>query len=676
MRLSPSLLPGCLTRIGESMPPTDLSLVTLRLFGRPIVCDDGKVVVLGRRARGLLAYLALASPGRATRERLFGLFWPDRGEAQARASLRQCLVEVRTAIGDVLAADREWIALRADVLSSDWRDLDAALGTGQPAALAAALTAIGNEPLLDGLEFGDAFDDWLRNCRAALDARLATNVLRGIAQARAARDPGIALALADAWLQRDPSDEAVAAAAIATEMSRQAPAAARRRFRAFAEYLASSGEGPPRVELHAALAEPAAPVPDRASAAVQIATGTELALPTKPSVAVLPFANLSGSDDHDAFADGMVEEISTVLSQFSSLFVIAGLSSLSYRNTTKTTQQMARELGVRYLLDGSVRRAGGKVRIAVKLIDAVVGEQLWAERFDDTLEDVFDLQDRVASAVASTIDSTMSTAEMRRAVTRPTNSPDAYELSLRANAKLTRYDAPSVEEALRFAERAVVLDPNYAWAHATAGFCYATLAINGWSADATAARASALVRVASAVRLAGDDVMALTVAAGALAHIAGQTQAASELIERAVRLNPEKAFVLFWAGFIDIKCERFGRALERLEGAARRDPRSLYRPWHLSGMGMCLFGLRRWDEAVLVLREAAKTLPDNRNLMPDLYLAASYLRTGDHAAARVPLAAVEAQGGIGSLLRFATAPALRTMLEESFAVLRVPAQAA
>lgn len=656
------------------MGSPNANLAELRLFGSPMVVGGENITMLGRRARGLLGYLALSNPQRATRERLTGLFWPDRGPTQARASLRQCLVEVRAAIGNSLVADREWVALQPDVLTGDWRQIDVALAADDPIALAAALTEIGAEPLLDGLEFGEAFDDWLRRCRAALDARLGAAVLRHIELARSADDSVTALALADSWLLRDPRDEAVASLAIATEIGRGATAAARKRYRAFEDRLARDGDGPPSAALRAALnTSPTSPI-SPGSTAVQIASGTEFTLPTKPSVAVLPFVSLTDGNQHDAFADGMVEEISTVLSHFSSLFVIAGLSSLSYRGTTKTVQQIARELGVRYLLEGSVRRADGRVRIAVKLVDAMIGEQLWAERFDDTLEDVFDLQDRVANAVASTIDSTMTSAEMRRSVFRPTNSPDAYELSLCANAKLTRYDRDSVTEALGYAERAILLDPNYAWAVATAGFCHATLALNSWTADIEGSRRAARVLAERAMKIAGDDVMAITVTAGVLCTLPGDSVDASQLIERAMALNPQKAFVLFWGGVIDAECGSFARGLDRIEQAARLDPRSMYRPWHLMTMGLCLLGLHRSAEAALVLGEAVRVLPN----YPTCYLAlaASHSLMKHDDEARAALVRLDEMGGINSARSYVRNPAMLHLLDQAITRLGVPAEAA
>lgn len=656
---------------------------TLRLFGSLAVVGGDDAAPLGKRARGILGYLVL-NPRRATRDRLIGLFWPDRGEAQARASLRQCLVEVRGLLGDALVADREAVALDADRIDSDWHALDRALANDDPATLTAAIDAIGAEPLLDGLEFGEAFDDWLRACRAGLDGRLAAAVIARIEAARTAGEAAAALALADAWGRRDPRDETVAAAAIAIEMERQAPAAARRRFRAFEALLARDGDGPPGPALLAALetapaAAPSPPPPPAAAAgapdtdrpasnAVLLATGARFTLPTKPSIAVLPFADLAG--DADAFADGMVEEICTVLSRFSTIFVIAGLSSLSYRDTPKPAAVIAAELGVRYLLEGSVRKSAGRVRIAVKLIDAIIGEQIWAERFDETLEDIFDLQDRVASAIVSLIDSTLTSAEMRRAVVRPTSSPDAYELVLCANARLTRYTREAVHEALDFARRATEFDPDYAWAWATLGFAHATLELNQWCEDRPAARAAARDAAERAMRIGGDDLMALTVTAGLFATQRDLPRA-SQLIERAMTLNPQKAFVLFWAGVIDAELGNFARGLDRLELAVRHDPRSMYRPWMLMTMGICLFGLERLDEATVVAGEALRLLPNYP--VPHLVLGASLALGGRAEEARRVFAGLDDFGGFAVSRRFLHQPSLQPRLDAVFAPLTEPA---
>jgi adenylate cyclase len=206
-----------------------------------------------------------------------------------------------------------------------------------------------------------------------------------------------------------------------------------------------------------------------------------LTLPSKPSVAVLPFGDAAGATQGDYFADGMVDEITTALARFSSLFVIASGSSLSYRETARDLKRIARELGVRYLLEGSVRRSGDRVRITVQLVDAPEAAQIWAERFDGTLEDVFALQDTVANAVASQIEPNIQAAEIRRANARPTQDLGAYDLYLRGIHLAPAYDRPSTLAAIEFFEQAIARDPNYALALGWCAACHSRMSVLGWS---------------------------------------------------------------------------------------------------------------------------------------------------------------------------------------------------
>ncbi|GGE02673.1 hypothetical protein GCM10011529_06440 [Polymorphobacter glacialis] len=642
--------------------------VSLRLFGSPGLFVGDTALNIGRRARGMVGYLAMVRPHRASRERMTGFFWPDRGDAQARASLRQCLVELRAAMGDSLAADREWVSLEGDAIDSDLHVLERALAGQDAAELAPALAAIGAEPLLDGLEFGEAFDDWLRGCRAAHEARFAAGVLRHIETARAAGDITAALAVADAWLVRDPRDEAVAAAAIACEMARNAVAAARKRLRTFEDELARDGDGPAGPALRAAIDyAPAATLAGITSSAVALATSAEFALPHKPSIAVLPFADLTSGVVQDVFADGMVEEISIVLSRFSSLFVIAGQSSLTYRSTIKTSQQIGRELGVRYLLEGSVRKAGDKVRISVKVIEAATGEQIWAERFDGDVFDVFDLQDRVANAVASAIDSTITDAEMRRAEARPATHADAYDLTMRASALLNQYSRASIEAGRDAAERAFEIDPRYGWAASVAAFCHGALRVNHWTDDleATAARARALGE--AAVQLSPDDQTVLVNTAGMLMNIGGNLAEARDLVERAIAINPEHVHSVFWGGWVDVETGNPSRGLERFEKALRLNPRSVYRPFQLSGMGNCLFFLGRFDEAAIVQAEAIRVRPGY--VPAHAVRVASLARAGRRDEALTAWAEFQALGGPEMGLWFFRSADQRKQLRAAFALL-------
>ena len=222
-------------------------------------------------------------------------------------------------------------------------------------------------------------------------------------------------------------------------------------------------------------------------------------------------------------------------------------------------------------------------------------------------------------------------------------------------------------EALQFAESAVALDPNYAWAVATAGFCHATLALNHWVKDRGAAVAAGLAHAERAARIAGDELMALTVTAGAFATLPGDIGRASALIERAMQLNPDKAFVLFWGGTIDVEIGNFARGLERLEKAARLDPRSIYRPWQLMNIGTCLLGLDRHAEAAVVQEEAMRLLPNYP--VPHLVRGTSRALAGRSAEARDAFAALAPMGGVEGSRSFFRAPALQARLDRALGLL-------
>ena len=346
-----------------------------------------------------------------------------------------------------------------------------------------------------------------------------------------------------------------------------------------------------------------------APTAVQIARGASFALPSKPSIAVLPFVDLDPKHESEHLADGIVEEISTALSRFQTLFVIAGASSLGYRDSKKEPEQICRELGVRYLLQGSIRTAGNRIRVTAKLIDGIAGEQVWADKFDDALDNIFDLQDRVAHQVAGMIDSSIDTIELKRASDRPTSTPSATALYWRANALFRRWDPPSLNEAIALTDQVLAMEPDNGWAASLAGFCHATLFQNGWAPDPMATRARAMACYELAMRVAGDDVRVLGYAGATLGCIGGDPETVERLIARTIELNPGSASTLFWGGWNDIVAGRFERGLERFETSLRLNPRSIVRPFTIGGMGLCIFFLGRYDESNIILKETVQQVP-------------------------------------------------------------------
>ncbi|WP_430650153.1 tetratricopeptide repeat protein, partial [Bradyrhizobium lablabi] len=276
-----------------------------------------------------------------------------------------------------------------------------------------------------------------------------------------------------------------------------------------------------------------------------------LALPNKPSIAVLPFTNMSGDPEQDYFADGMAEDIITALSHFKALFVIARNSSFIYKRRAVDVKQVGRELGVRYVLEGSVRKAANRVRITGQLVDTATGAHLWADRFNGGLGDIFDLQDQMTESVVGAIAPALEKAEIERAKRKPTESLDAYSLYLRGLARFYQFTSRQAnEEALRLFNSAIELDPDFASAYGRAAFCYAKAKVNGWI-SVTPSDIAEVTRLAQrAVELGKDDAIALAASGFAIAHIVRDLELAAGLIDRALVLNSNLAEAWSFSGWV------------------------------------------------------------------------------------------------------------------------------
>jgi TolB-like protein len=355
-----------------------------------------------------------------------------------------------------------------------------------------------------------------------------------------------------------------------------------------------------------------------------------LALPDKPSIAVLPFANMSGDPEQEYFADGMVEEIITALSRIRWLFVIARNSSFTYKRQAVDVKQVRRELGVRYVLEGSVRKGGQRVRITGQLIDAVTGTHLWADRFDGSLEDVFELQDKVASSVAGVIEPALQAAETARSAGRPTDDLAAYDLYLRGYAMVLS-STRQVPEALLLMEQAIARDPRYGPALAWSAVCSMRLLLDDRSKDRATDRLKGTNFARRALEVAGDDPGILTNAAFALAYFGENIGAMMALVDRALALNLSFArgwhisgSLRLWAGQPDI-------AIEHEEAALRFSPRARVGT-SLAAIGRAHFLSRRFEEAMPKLLFATQEDPSFPN--PHRYLAACYAHMGQLDDAR------------------------------------------
>jgi len=333
-----------------------------------------------------------------------------------------------------------------------------------------------------------------------------------------------------------------------------------------------------------------------------------LPLPEKPSIAVLPFQNMSGDPEQEYFADGMVEEIITALSRIRWLFVIARNSSFTYKGRSIDVKQVGRELGVRYVLEGSVRKAGSRVRITGQLIDVVTGTHLWADRFDGSLEDVFELQDRVAISVAGVIEPTLQAAEFRRSSARPTSDLTAYDFYLRALPHQFSFAGDRNALVLDLLGQAIDRDPRYGPALALAAFLHAQLDVNGWTDDREATRRTALDLARRALRAAPDDPEVLAPSAFVLAWYGEDIDVAIGLVDRCLDLNPSFARGWYWSAVLRLFAGQPDLAIKHFEASLRLSPRDRFGA-PLTGIGIALFFSRRFDEALAKLRMAVEQLP-------------------------------------------------------------------
>ena len=348
--------------------------------------------------------------------------------------------------------------------------------------------------------------------------------------------------------------------------------------------------------------------------------GTAPPLPDKPSIAVLPFQNMSGDPEQDYFADGVVEDIITALSRFKSLFVIARNSSFTYKGKAVDIKQIGRELGVRYVLEGSVRKAANRVRIAAQLINASTGAHLWADRFDGVIEDIFELQDQVTTSVVGAITPTLERAEIGRAVLKPTNSLDAYDHYMRGIASAYQWTNEANSEALRHYYKAIELDPNFALAHALATCCYSWRKINRRVTD-TAREIAETKRLAErATQLGQDDAQVLCWSGAALAFVVGEVDAGVALVDRALRLNPNLMDAWLSSGLVRLVLGEWNLAVEHFAHAIRLSPFDPLLFLMQGGTASGHFYAGRYDEAAVW---SAKSIGENPNFSSAWRIAAA-----------------------------------------------------
>lgn len=366
-----------------------------------------------------------------------------------------------------------------------------------------------------------------------------------------------------------------------------------------------------------------------------IRSDPSLSLPDKPSIAVLPFDNMSDDPKQKYFADGMAEEIITALSHCSGLFVIARNSSFTYKGRAVDVRQIGAELGVSYVLEGSVRRAGNRIRFVGQLIDATSGNHIWADRFEGETSDVFDLQDRMTANVVAALEPKLQFAEIERIKQKPSANFSAYDHRLRALQLEYEFTEQSINAALRHLQRAVEIDPNYAPAMALAAYCYGWRRTQGWTKDAAAETADGLRLMNRALSLDKFDASVLWMSALAVWQLAQDPAQAMDLVSRSLEINPNSSIACTVAGWLEVFTGHFAEGRELLGRAQRLSPRDPRAWFTANGMAMASLGESRWEEGVTWARKARVQNPGHIGSMR-LYAAnLAHLGRLDEAAQTV-----------------------------------------
>ena len=351
------------------------------------------------------------------------------------------------------------------------------------------------------------------------------------------------------------------------------------------------------------------------------------ALPDKPSIAVLPFQNMSSDPEQEYFADGIVEDIITALSRYHALFVIARNSSFTYKGRAVDVKQVGRELGVRYVLEGSVRRVLDRVRVTGQLIDALTGAHLWADRFDGALKDIFDLQDDITLRVVGAIAPKLEQAEIVRAMRKPTESLDGYDYYLKAMSNFHKAGREDISEALRLFQKAIEFDDNFSSAYGMAAWCYARRKMNGWADEGSSEGLEAERLAGRAVKCGNDDAVALAGSGIAIGYMFADFDRAVSLMDRAQALNPNLAMAWHLGGWIRCFIGQQDLAVEHLERAVRLSPVDPQRPGMLAAIAAAHFAAGRFDVASSLAKTAM--LEQSNNFIAALVAAGANAMAGN-----------------------------------------------
>jgi len=550
-----------------------------------------------RKGRALLALLATSPHMRQSRERLAALLWERSAEEQARASLRQTLSEVRKALGvgldGLLDADAEFVWLDKERVSTDVTQFEDLAGSSDPDGMAGAVDIWAGE-FLDGFSIPSAgqFEDWLDAERRRLHSlwlkATDAHLEQAINQGRTERGIETARRL----LASEPLRESAHRALMRLLTAEGNRAGALEQYEQCRALLAQELDTTPDAETET-LAQRIRSDGPRHAPSETVAREFAPHPPERPSIAVLPFQNLSDDREQAFFSDGISEDIITALSRYRSLFVVARNSSFAYRQRDIDARRIAEELGVHYLLEGSVRRAGGRVRITAQLVDGRSGDHIWAERYDRNLEDIFEVQDDVTSIIVSTTAGRLDADAADRSARKLPENLDAYDHCLRGLQHVHRYTREDYALAQEAFEKAVLADPLYARPHAWLSYLHT---VSHYFYDISQNSLDAALECGRRALALDEHESQGHLALGIAHEFNWEHEPAAHHFERGLALNPnDDLLAVEYARFLQY-IERENDGVDLVRKAMRLNP--FYPDWYWNIMGRCWHAMGRYADAL------------------------------------------------------------------------------
>ena len=622
----------------------------LGVFGLDAPNGDS-VFLTSRRGRGLLAHLYLAHEQTAARGQLCGLLWSDRGEAQARASLRQCLLSLRLELGrsgvDCLDVGRERIALRSSEVGSDVAELRRALDDDDIVALVADVRRIGRARLLEDLELPGLFGDWLSQSRSEFDGSFAGRMQTRLKQLEAAGRWKDVRALAEAYLVRDPLDELVVASAIRGDIALGAPSIANRRFQSLKLALAREYGAEPGTAVAEAIASASArstdddapgsvgsPMPAPKAAAESPEPRSVLLGGGRPTVGVLSFTHPPGASEQAYLAQGIAEDIAIALGKFRWLFVLSPRSSLTYDGGDANLPKIRTDLGVRYVVHGKMDSRAGRLRLNATLSDCILGDAVWSHRFEGPMADVFAMTDEIVAVLVGALEPALLRREEDVARKSEPRDLKLWDLFICGRWHFWRLTRRHVGEAQSLLVKALAMAPDDAQVLSLLAFTHIIQLWSGWS-DAGETLKEARALAMRAVRVGPTDAFA-HYALGTALSLTGDLDGAMEEQRAALEINPNLAGAMGELGRYHAFSGDYDRAVVLFDRAIRTSPNDAQMFLWLRHKAVAAFTTGRLDEALACARAAVSTRTD---VSFNHYLLASILAVrGDLNEARAAFA--------------------------------------